>query len=382
MAYTILLVDDEKVSLVTNLKYLKDLDEEHSIVGAPDGEKAYDLALKKKPDLIIADWMMPKMTGLDLLVKLKSNSDTKDIPVIMVTAMATPSDLEKAFKAGVTDYIKKPVDKIELLSRARAALKSYNYFKEIVKQKEDLRIYNEKLTSAETRLVELNNIKDIFFSVISIDVKEPLNSLSAFVNLLFKNINNFSKEEMKYVAENIKNSLNSVSSLMGNLVKWTNAEKENEKLVPTSIELNQILNNSVDFSDLSLAKKNISVEIETEEEVKVLMDKGLLESFLNIFVESTTRFIEKKGEIIIQTSSKEDLSFMTVDVKGFSVSESQLENLFSLDYYVKNEVKPFEKGTGLGFVLCNKLLEKGNAAIELKIIKEREIQFEISMPKG
>ena len=79
-----------------------------NIIEADDGTAALDVLKENKIDLIVSDWTMPKMSGLDLLKTVRSNEDTKNTPFLMVTASSQRDDLLKAIQAGVSNYIVKP----------------------------------------------------------------------------------------------------------------------------------------------------------------------------------------------------------------------------------------------------------------------------------
>ena len=88
-------------------------------------------AIEQKPDLVLLDWHMPQMDGLQALEKLKADKITKEIPVIMATGIKTESeDLKQALDSGAVDFIRKPIDEIELLARVKAALRLVNYYNE------------------------------------------------------------------------------------------------------------------------------------------------------------------------------------------------------------------------------------------------------------
>ena len=93
------------------------------IVTAKDGEEALAIAVKERPDLIIADIMMPKVSGYDVLDILRNTPETANIKVIMLTALGQDGDKEKADKLGADDYITKPFDSDVLLSKIKAVLK-------------------------------------------------------------------------------------------------------------------------------------------------------------------------------------------------------------------------------------------------------------------
>ncbi len=88
---------------------------------AKDGREALDLAKKHKPDLIILDFLMPYLSGMDACKALKKDAETQGIPVIMVTAY--PREKEEALSVGAIDFISKPIDKTDLLLRIKSVLK-------------------------------------------------------------------------------------------------------------------------------------------------------------------------------------------------------------------------------------------------------------------
>ena len=96
---------------------------EHGAQDAKDGERALELARREKPDLVLLDVMMPRMSGFEVCQKLKSNPDTRDIVVIMVTALHEVADYERAVESGTDDFLSKPVNKLELLTRVRSLLR-------------------------------------------------------------------------------------------------------------------------------------------------------------------------------------------------------------------------------------------------------------------
>ncbi|MDP1660667.1 MAG: response regulator, partial [Phycisphaerales bacterium] len=89
---------------------------------AADGVYALRQIQAQKPDLILLDVMMPRMSGFQLAQKLKADAALKDIPIIMVTALGEESDVERARDLGIGDFVTKPVNKVDLLNRVRAHL--------------------------------------------------------------------------------------------------------------------------------------------------------------------------------------------------------------------------------------------------------------------
>ncbi len=117
----ILVVDDVPVNIQLLTTYLSS--EGYIVVSARDGKEALDFVRDVRPDLVLLDVMMPKMNGFDVCKILKSDVNTKFIPVIMVTALNELQDKIKGMDSGADDFLSKPFNKLELLARVRSLLR-------------------------------------------------------------------------------------------------------------------------------------------------------------------------------------------------------------------------------------------------------------------
>jgi class 3 adenylate cyclase len=121
MPNKILIVDDEPFNLDLLEQELGDYD--YVLERAGDGVEALEKTASFKPDVILLDYMMPRMNGVEVVKRLRANQDHKGIPVILLTAKATQEDKVAGLDAGADDYVTKPFDSIELLARVRAMLR-------------------------------------------------------------------------------------------------------------------------------------------------------------------------------------------------------------------------------------------------------------------
>ena len=117
----ILVVDDNRENLELLEAYLEDLD--CRTIPAYDGPDALEIVRKDKPDLILLDVMMPKMSGFEVCRKIKNDPATAHIPIIMVTALNEYGDMQRGVDCGTDDFVSKPVNKLELLTRVKTMLK-------------------------------------------------------------------------------------------------------------------------------------------------------------------------------------------------------------------------------------------------------------------
>ena len=117
---TLLLVDDNEQNLELMQAFLEELP--CKLLTASDGVEAMEMIDRHTPDLLILDVMMPRMSGFEVCQKVKSQPSTRDIVIIMVTALNEVSDYERAVECGTNDFITKPVNKLELVTRVRTLL--------------------------------------------------------------------------------------------------------------------------------------------------------------------------------------------------------------------------------------------------------------------
>jgi two-component system, OmpR family, alkaline phosphatase synthesis response regulator PhoP len=141
----IVVVDDNQQNLELLQAYLEDI--ECQTIPAHDGEEALAVINKRLPDLVLLDVMMPKMSGFEVCRRVKADPATKDIPIIMVTALNELGDIKRGIDSGTDDFLSKPVNKLELLTRVKTMLKlkhlsdklerTLAYLREIEKQSQE-----------------------------------------------------------------------------------------------------------------------------------------------------------------------------------------------------------------------------------------------------
>jgi CheY-like chemotaxis protein len=135
----VLIADDNEANVELLEAYLSDMDVDTAV--AVDGQDTLDKAASFQPHLILLDVMMPKLSGFEVCEKLKSDSKTKRIMILMVTALNEHGDMERAVESGTDDFLSKPVNKEALVKRVENMLKLRNVTDEL----ERLRQYIEKM---------------------------------------------------------------------------------------------------------------------------------------------------------------------------------------------------------------------------------------------
>jgi PleD family two-component response regulator len=125
----ILIADDNAQGVELLEAYLADCD--YEVRTATDGEETLRQVREWQPDLILLDIMMPRISGFEVCKRLRADPATRDIVVLMITALDQPSDVERAVEAGTDEFLTKPINKAELLLRVRSGLKSRTYKRDL-----------------------------------------------------------------------------------------------------------------------------------------------------------------------------------------------------------------------------------------------------------
>ncbi len=120
MPTVVLVVDDDPVILkllIVNFEL-----EGYDVLSAADGAEALDVVRDQRPDIVVSDIMMPVLSGLDMVAAIRADDEVASIPVILLSAKAQATDVQAGLDAGATDYVTKPFDPLDLVSRVELAL--------------------------------------------------------------------------------------------------------------------------------------------------------------------------------------------------------------------------------------------------------------------
>ena len=190
----VLIVDDNWEIIESIASFLKEINPNYIIITAPNGKMGFEIAIKEIPDVIIMDWDMPVMNGIDAMRQIKSQESTSEIPVIIATgAMLSSDNLKTALQAGAMDYIRKPIDFIELEARLNTALKIKQH-QESIKTllKNEIELKNRKLSTTSMLVVEKNDLLQEFRAGLDklLDKMDAKSSMVKELKYLIKQVDN------------------------------------------------------------------------------------------------------------------------------------------------------------------------------------------------
>src|SRR5665811_1858404 len=153
--YLILIVDDDPKQLKILTGNIIEYNPGYKLIIATNGKSAIDIAIKNRPDLILMDWEMPVMNGLDAIKLLKATEETSSIPVIMVTGTHGETEkLKEAMDAGAIDFVNKPYNAVELIARIRTQIRHVEVFRKLISQQQIINNHEKELAANEKKLLE------------------------------------------------------------------------------------------------------------------------------------------------------------------------------------------------------------------------------------
>ncbi len=202
----ILLVDDMDIIMDIIISHLETMGKDFIYLKAHNGREACKMALQAKPNLIIMDWEMPQMNGIDALQHLKKNNTTKDIPVIISSGFSDSINVQEALESGAIDYIRKPIDPIELIARVKSVLTLNSTFEALKQKQLELELEQQKV----------NRILDgILPSKIVDEIKQTGTSkpqLYKCASVMFADLVGFTVKSKKMSPKRLINELNDIFS--------------------------------------------------------------------------------------------------------------------------------------------------------------------------
>lgn len=377
----VLIVDD----IPSNLNFLSEVLhlEGIGVLLATSGMDAIEIAQYKHPDLILLDIAMPLMDGYEVCAKLKANEETRDIPVIYLTARTEPEDILKGFETGAVDYILKPFNATELIARVKThlelrakteALKSVNVHleeqvklrtAEITEANRNLTETNSKLARAYDELTNLDKAKDEFIRHINHELRTPLQGIHGFTLILEDIVE--SPEQKEY--------LQSINSLVKRLVKlseisllFTEIKAKNYKITlkPLSLKhsISQILETFRDEADRIFVLNELS-----DSHMFIKADQRLMKTCLELVVDNALKYTPEDGKVTIRTFNDEELTGIEILDEGPGFTTKALESLYEL--FSADNLKYHSHGFGIGLATAKVILDTMSGKLDISNLPDK-----------
>ena len=346
---TILIVDD----VSENVDILVELLQEHDLVTALDGKTALSIVQEEDVDLILLDIMMPEMDGFEVCKILKQNVATKHIPIIFLSAKDKNEDIQIGFNKGAVDYVTKPFNPNELLSRVDTHLKLRAYEKDLEKrvaQEVKKNMQQEQMIYQQSKQAALGEL----LMHITHQWKQPLASLSS-MNLLHstklsRNIPISKEEEL----ENIQKSDTLIQFMADTVDTFKDFYEPSTR--KEDFSLTDSVNRVLTISDATLHYENIKIKLHSYEKEGTYGNSNELTQIIFSIINNARDIFKyrviQNPELHITIEDKK----ITISDNAGGVDKEIIGNIFSP--YISST-----GGNGIGLYIAKEIIEKNGGII-------------------
>ncbi|MCP4697049.1 MAG: response regulator [Gammaproteobacteria bacterium] len=369
--FSILVVDD----MPENIDIIKSaLVPDYHVQATTNGRHALILAASaKQPDLILLDIMMPEMDGYEVCACLKTDKNTRDIPVIFVTAMREEKDETKGLELGAVDYITKPVRQAILKARVKNHLNLKLAHEELAEK-------NEELAQKNKKLEELALLREDVERITRHDLKGPLSGIITIPEILVKksDLSGEQKGLLKTVAHCGYQMLNMINHSL-DLYKM---EAGTYEYTPDIVELVSMLHKIMAEKEVFLKDKDISIDILLHGRPADKNDRFIVqgETLLcySLFANLLKNALEASPEKMHVTVSLEekDVCFITIHNQG--AVPKKIRKHFFERYVTAGK----SQGTGLGTYSAKLMAETQRGGISLQTSDKTGTAVTVCLPKA
>ena len=351
--YTILAVDD----IATNIMLLKAVlsRAKYKIVTASGGFEALEKVAAVNPDLILLDIMMPDLDGYEVLKRLKADPAHEDIPVIFLTALHNPEDIVKGFKFGASDYISKPFNHEELITRVAHHIYLAAAQRTIMQQRDELQ------ATVEAR--------DKMYSVIAHDLRSPIGTLKMVFNMLSINLSADQIGEDSFEMISMGNNITeNTFMLLDNLLKWTKSQTGRMNTVFQEVDISEVVLFASKMSDVVAQVKSIEVEYDIPGPIPVSCDVDMVKTIMRNLMSNAIKYSQEGGKIVVSVRETPTHAAISVRDNGIGIKEEDIAKLLNPETHYTTYGTKNEEGSGLGLQLVQDLTlrNSGELTIESK----------------
>lgn len=239
-----------------------------------------------------------------------------------------------------------------------------------------LQVKNEQLEQANKKLVEyseemkkLNYAKDRLLSIISHDLRSPFNTLIGFSEILVKESERFSQQQLQTFYKGINETSKKSYELLQNLLDWTRLKTSAIPFHPMESSLADLAENSLGMLTGTAENKDISLEIDVSRELKVSVDRKMFETVLRNLISNAIKYTPNGGKVIIGAERTNGSTVVFVSDNGVGMSQEQTDKLFSVEEVVSTKGTDNEQGSGFGLIICREFIKKhgGELTVESKL---------------
>jgi signal transduction histidine kinase len=370
-ACTVLIVDDTEL----NVDLLVDcLGDQYELIVAMDGPSALDAVAESAPDLILLDIMMPGMDGYEVCRHLKSREETREIPVIFITAMGEVKNEMQGLALGAVDYITKPINPPIVRARVRNHL-------ELKLAREAIQRQNAELKKNYENLSELERLRDSLTHMIVHDMRSPLMAIQGGVELIKMDVGETLGQE---TADDLQMTLDSTRRLIemvNTLLDVSKMEAGSMPLERQLCDLRTVTQQAMD--SLAPMTRHCQVILDAPENpVNAHCDPDIVRRIMINLLGNAVAHTPANGEIRIRLLPNAHWTRMEVSDTGPGIPPEYQELIFEKFGQVKTDSTIRQYSTGLGLTFCKAACEAHGGQIGVVSKVGRGSTFWFTLPQS
>lgn len=244
----------------------------------------------------------------------------------------------------------------------------------------------EKLKEQSEKLMELNDTKDRFFSIIAHDLKEPLNAIVGFSEVLVNTYDHLDEQEKTKYINNINVSSESLLKLLQNLLDWARSQTGKMEFKPEIFNFSKIANEVITQHQYQAANKQIALINEISGKDTIMADINMTRTILRNLISNAIKFTRQNGyvKVVAKNIVSEKGRFVEISVidNGVGIDKASIEKISKPGEKIRTKGTADETGSGLGLILCRELISKNNGYLHIKSEENYGSTFTFALPKS
>jgi signal transduction histidine kinase len=316
----------------------------YTVEAGGSGEEALEIIERAPPDILLLDYKLPGLSGLDVLERLQS---VREMITVMITAYASLETAITATKQGAFDFLAKPFTPQELRATVRKATN------QLLLLREAQRLAEEK-----------RRIRFEFISVLAHELKAPLNAVESYLNLMQSG----SISDPKAIQHSVARSLARIQGmrkLIFDLIDMTRIESGTKVRNLAEHDLVGIARLAVETQEPLAADRGIRLRLEAPAPVLAVVDRAEIEIVLNNLVSNAVKYNRDGGQVVVEVVPDGGGARLAVRDTGIGMTEAELGKLFQDFARIRNEKTQHIEGSGLGLSTVKKIagLYRGEVSV-------------------
>lgn len=369
---TKLLIVDDNSNNRAAISYWLD-EENYEILHAVDGVSALKIVEAFIPDIILLDYNLPGMDGIEVCQKIRANRTLPFIPIIMMSSYAPEANI-MALEQGADEFIAMPIMPTEIKSRIRAMLR----LKQAVSESIQLSKENKKLQ-------ELDKIKSNFLSKASHELKTPLQAILGYTDILKEGLQGELNFPQKLMIKQIREAGEQLLGLVSQLLDFESLEKGEIGILTEVFNVENIFDYLSQVATPIALKKNIKLNFVLESKnIQLESCKSIVQKILLNLISNSIKFSSNDSIILISAKDLPDEDEMVefkVQDNGKGIEKSNIAYIFDKFWQEDDSITRAHGGLGIGLTLVKKLVTMLNGQVIVDSKPNKGSTFKVILPK-